>query len=130
HETIAKVTDDTGRRFAFNTAVAAVMELVNEISRDPEATGARFAVEAALSLIQPSAPHIAEELWQRLGHEDRLWEAPWPKADPARARRGNGPRRMCAPSRHGGRAARNRARRFCQAPCTAGRPRRRGARAR
>jgi len=83
HETIAKVSDDIGRRFAFNTAVAAVMELVNEISRDPAAPGARFAVETALSLIQPSAPHIAEELWERLGHEDRLWEAPWPQADPA-----------------------------------------------
>ena len=83
HETIAKVTDDTGRRFAFNTAVAAVMELVNDISRDPRATSARFAVETALSLIQPSAPHIAEELWQRLGHADRLWEAPWPQVDPA-----------------------------------------------
>jgi leucyl-tRNA synthetase len=82
HETIAKVTDDIGRRFAFNTAIAAVMELVNEIARDPAAPGARFAVETAVSLIQPAAPHIAEELWERLGHE-RLWEEPWPEADPA-----------------------------------------------
>jgi leucyl-tRNA synthetase len=81
HETIAKVTDDFGRRFAYNTAIAAVMELVNEITRDPKASGARFAVETAVSLIQPAAPHIAEELWERLGHE-RLWETPWPKADP------------------------------------------------
>jgi leucyl-tRNA synthetase len=81
HETIAKVTDDIGRRYAYNTAIAAVMELVNEISRDPTAPGARFAVEAALSLIQPAAPHIAEELWARLGHS-RLWETPWPVADP------------------------------------------------
>jgi leucyl-tRNA synthetase len=80
-ETIAKVTDDLGRRYAYNTAIAAVMELVNEIARDPGAPGARFAVETAVSLIQPSAPHIAEELWERLGHS-RLWEAPWPVADP------------------------------------------------
>jgi leucyl-tRNA synthetase len=82
HETIAKVTDDIGRRFAFNTAVAAVMELLNEISRDPGAPGARFAVETALSVLQPAAPHITEELWERLGHEDRLWQSPWPQADP------------------------------------------------
>jgi leucyl-tRNA synthetase len=82
HETIGKVTDDIGRRFAYNTAIAAVMELVNEIVRDPAAPGARFAVETAVSLIQPAAPHIAEELWERLGHA-RLWEAPWPVADPA-----------------------------------------------
>jgi len=82
HETIAKATDDVGRRFAFNTAIAAVMELVNELSRDPESRDARFAAEAAVSLIQPYAPHVAEELWERLGHE-RLWAEPWPEADPA-----------------------------------------------
>jgi len=58
------------------------MELVNEIARDPGAPGARFAVETAVSLIQPAAPHIAEELWQRLGHSE-LWKEPWPVADPA-----------------------------------------------
>jgi leucyl-tRNA synthetase len=81
HETIAKVTDDIGRRFAMNTPIAAVMELVNEIARAPADGAARFAVETAVSLIQPYAPHVAEELWQRLGHE-RLWEQPWPEADP------------------------------------------------
>jgi leucyl-tRNA synthetase len=85
-ETIAKVTDDYGRRFAYNTAIAAVMELVNEIARDLTAPGARFAVETAVSLIQPAAPHIAEELWGRLGHS-RLWEAPWPVADEAMLQR-------------------------------------------
>ena len=82
HETIAKVTDDVGRRFAFNTAIAAVMELVNAISADPSDRDARFAAETAISLIQPYAPHVAEELWERLGHE-RLWEQPWPVADAA-----------------------------------------------
>jgi leucyl-tRNA synthetase len=82
HETIAKVTDDIGRRFAFNTAIAAVMELVNAISADPSDPDAVFAAETAVSLIQPYAPHVAEELWERLGHE-RLWEHPWPVADAA-----------------------------------------------
>jgi leucyl-tRNA synthetase len=82
HATIAKVTDDIGRRFAFNTAIAAVMELVNELSKDRAGADSRFAAETAVSLIQPYAPHVGEELWSRLGHE-RLWEAPWPVADPA-----------------------------------------------
>jgi len=80
HRTIAKVTDDVGRRFALNTPIAAVMELVNEIHRQPDDPAARFAAETAVSLIQPYASHVAEELWERLGHE-RLWEAPWPTAD-------------------------------------------------
>jgi leucyl-tRNA synthetase len=82
HQTIAKVTDDIGRRFVLNTPIAAVMELVNELGRAPEDPAARFAAETAVSLIQPYAPHIAEELWERLGHE-RLWEHAWPQADPA-----------------------------------------------
>jgi len=80
HATIAKVSDDIARRFAMNTQIAAVMELLNEIARSPEDPGARFATETAVSLIQPSAPHIAEELWERLGYE-RLWQQPWPTAD-------------------------------------------------
>ncbi len=80
HQTIAKVTDDIGRRFVFNTPIAAVMELVNELGRDPSDPGARFAAETAVSLIQPYAPHLAEELWGVLGHE-HLWEQPWPVAD-------------------------------------------------
>jgi leucyl-tRNA synthetase len=84
HETIAKVTDDIERRFQFNTPIAAVMGLVNDIYHvkdDPARAGeVRFATETAVSLIQPYVPHIAEELWQRLGHE-RLWQTPWPEAD-------------------------------------------------
>jgi leucyl-tRNA synthetase len=86
HETIAKVTDDIDRRFQFNTPIAAVIELVNEVYRakdDPARAGeVRFAVETAVSLVQPYAPHVAEELWQLLGHE-RLWATAWPQADPA-----------------------------------------------
>jgi leucyl-tRNA synthetase len=84
HETIAKVSDDIERRFQFNTPIAAVMELVNEIytaKEDPALVAeTRFATETAVSLIQPYVPHIAEELWERLGHA-RLWETPWPDAD-------------------------------------------------
>jgi len=86
HATIAQVSDDITRRFQFHTPIAALFTLVNEIYRvkaDPaQAPAVRFATETALNLIQPYAPHIAEELWRRLGHE-RLWEEPWPQADPA-----------------------------------------------
>jgi len=82
NQTIAKVTDDIGRRFVFNTPIAAVMELVNELAAATSDPAARLAAETVVSLIQPYAPHIAEELWQRLGHE-RLWEQPWPVADEA-----------------------------------------------
>src|SRR5207247_8757641 len=87
HETIARVTDDIGRRFVFNTPIAAVMELVNELAPATSDPAARLAAETVVSLIQPYAPHIAEELWQRLGHE-RLWEQPLPLADEALLERG------------------------------------------
>jgi leucyl-tRNA synthetase len=80
NETIARVTDDVLRRFQFHTPIAALMELVNELGAAVDAPDARFAAETAVSLIQPYAPHVAEELWTVLGHE-RLWEAPWPEAD-------------------------------------------------
>jgi leucyl-tRNA synthetase len=80
NETIARVTDDVLRRFQFHTPIAALMELVNELSGSVGEQDARFAAETAVSLIQPYAPHVAEELWTVLGHE-RLWEAPWPEAD-------------------------------------------------
>jgi leucyl-tRNA synthetase len=86
HAAIAKVTDDIERRFVFNTPVSAVMALVNEIVRLPDDPAARFAVETAVSLIQPYAPHAAEELWQVLGHE-RLWAAAWPVADESQLER-------------------------------------------
>jgi leucyl-tRNA synthetase len=87
HGTIAKVSDDIGRRQSFNTAISAVMELVNELSHagvsDPSA---RFAAETAVSMIQPYAPHLAEELWERLGHS-KLWMEPWPSADESQLER-------------------------------------------
>jgi leucyl-tRNA synthetase len=82
HETIARISDDIGRRFQFHTPISALMELVHALADDPAAPDARFAAETAVSLIQPYAPHVAEELWTVLGHE-RLWEQPWPVADPS-----------------------------------------------
>ncbi len=83
HETIARVTDDIGRRFVFNTPISAVMELVNELSKAPTDPAARFAAETAVSVLQPYTPHVAEELWRALGHEARVMNEPWPRADPA-----------------------------------------------
>jgi leucyl-tRNA synthetase len=84
HWAIDRVTNDVGERFAFNTAQSAVHELVKELQSAADATPEqrRFAVATAVSLVQPYAPHIACELWQRLGGE-RLWDEPWPVADPA-----------------------------------------------
>jgi leucyl-tRNA synthetase len=58
------------------------MELVNELGGAVDSPDARFAAETAVALIQPYAPHVAEELWTVLGHE-RLWQEPWPEADEA-----------------------------------------------
>jgi leucyl-tRNA synthetase len=67
----------------FHTPISAVMELVNDLADDPAGPGARFAAETAVSLLQPWAPHVTAELWEALGHTDRVWQEPWPKADPA-----------------------------------------------
>jgi leucyl-tRNA synthetase len=88
HWAIAKVTDDIERRLMFNTAIAACMELLNTIDRarrtlvEDEAGRQvlRFATGVLLALVQPFAPHVAEELWERHGAE-RLWLRPWPRAD-------------------------------------------------
>ncbi len=87
HQTIKKVTEDIGDRFHFNTAIAAVMELVNQMyqvmelpSRDgPFWPVMKAAVEAMILLVAPIVPHIAEELWQALGHSESVVKAPWPK---------------------------------------------------
>jgi leucyl-tRNA synthetase len=84
HWAIDKVSDDL-RRFAFNTAIAAVMELLNECSRLREDTSVdtkRFALATAASLLFPFAPHVAADIYDRLTGE-RVWEQPWPHADPA-----------------------------------------------
>jgi leucyl-tRNA synthetase len=80
---IEKVTGDMRGRFAFNTAVAAIMELVNEIYRHPDAAPAsrRFATATAASLVFPFAPHLGSEVFELLTGR-RVWEEPWPSADP------------------------------------------------
>ncbi len=80
---IEKVTGDIRGRFAFNTAISAVMELINEVYRHPAADteARRFAVATAASLVFPFAPHLASEVFDRLTGE-RVWEQPWPDADP------------------------------------------------
>jgi leucyl-tRNA synthetase len=83
HWAIEKVTFDMAGRFAFNTAIAAVMELVNEIYRYPHALPAarRFATATAASLLFPFTPHVGAEVYERLSGR-RVWEEPWPVADP------------------------------------------------
>lgn len=87
HQTIKKVTADIEDRFHFNTAVSAVMELVNEVNRvlgteqDKNAlfwAVVREAVETAVALLSPVVPHITEELWRMLGHGESLLEVSWP----------------------------------------------------
>ena len=77
------MTNDIGERFAFNTAQSAAHELLHALQGATDATPEqrRFAAATAVSLVQPYAPHIACELWEKLGGE-RLWDAPWPVADP------------------------------------------------
>jgi leucyl-tRNA synthetase len=82
HWAIDKVSGDM-RRFAFNTAIAAVMELLNEISRLRESVSVeslRFALGTAASLLFPFAPHTSADVYERLTGE-RVWEQPWPEAD-------------------------------------------------
>ena len=87
HRTISNATGDLDR-FHFNRAVARVRELTNDLtSLDRDGSGQawvlREGLEALVRLIGPMTPHIAEELWQLLGHETLLVESPWPEADPA-----------------------------------------------
>jgi leucyl-tRNA synthetase len=85
HRTIRKVTEDVDGRFHFNTAIAAVMELVNAIYgfKDKQANPGvlREALETTVRLLAPFVPHIAEELWARLGHAGGLEAAGWPQWD-------------------------------------------------
>ena len=82
---IKKVTEDAGGRFNFNTAIASIMELVNEMYKykngDINLPLFNKAIETLLTLLDPFSPHIAEELWSQLGHEDRLYNKAWPVCD-------------------------------------------------
>ncbi len=94
HRTIQKVTDDVDREFQFNTAIAALMEFVNGLYKvtaeaskggraDEETDALREAAQMLVLLLAPFAPHIAEELWELLGHGPSVADQPWPAADPA-----------------------------------------------
>ena len=88
HKTIAKVSDDIGRRQTFNTAIAAVMELMNKLTRAPlESEQDRAVMAEALSavvrMLYPITPHICFELWKGLGNESNIDHAEWVKADEA-----------------------------------------------
>jgi leucyl-tRNA synthetase len=86
HQTIAKVSDDIGRRYTFNTAIAAVMELLNAVNRFEDTSPAGRSVtgealDAIVLLLAPIVPHIAHELWESLGHATALVYERWPIAD-------------------------------------------------
>mgnify|MGYP000586544423 CR=1 FL=1 len=86
HETIAKVSDDVGRRHTFNTAIAAVMELINELARFNDTSGqgaavVREAIENIVLLLSPIVPHITQQLWNELGHDALLADTAWPVCD-------------------------------------------------
>ncbi|HMK42833.1 MAG TPA: class I tRNA ligase family protein, partial [Dissulfurispiraceae bacterium] len=91
HQTIRKVTDDIEKDYHFNTAIAALMELVNEMAAfTPQSETDRSvlgcAMRNAVLMISPFAPHVAEELWEALGEGASVFEQPWPAWDAALAK--------------------------------------------
>lgn len=87
HLTIDKVNDDIGRRYTFNTAIAAVMEMINALSRaeiddNNDHAIMREGIETAALLLSPIVPHITDELWIALGNAGGIIDANWPKSDP------------------------------------------------
>jgi len=88
HQTLAKVTDDIQRRRVFNTAIAAVMELMNTLAKfndsSPQGrTVVQEALEQIVLMLSPIVPHVCHTLWHELGHQDAIIDHPWPKPDPA-----------------------------------------------
>ena len=86
HSTLQKVTDDMGRRLNFNTAIAATMELLNELSKfqDDSAQGKAVmqeALELLVLMLSPMAPHITQTLWIALGKQGLVVQQAWPKTD-------------------------------------------------
>lgn len=86
HKTIAKVTDDIGRRQTFNTAIAAIMELMNKLAKAPQEGEQdralmREALLAVVRMLNPFTPHVSFTLWQELKGEGDIDNAPWPVAD-------------------------------------------------
>ena len=92
HSMLAKVNDDVGRRYTFNTAIAAVMELLNHVNRyraadEQDRVLIHQALEAMVLVLAPIVPHICETLWRELGHRKRVADEPWPRPDPGALRR-------------------------------------------
>jgi leucyl-tRNA synthetase len=88
HSTIQKVSDDVGRRYTFNTAIAANMELLNQLSAfgvhsAQDKAIVREGIEAIVLMLAPIVPHICSSLWSVLGHDDFVEDAPWPQCDTA-----------------------------------------------
>ena len=84
HQTIRRVTADVVDRLHFNTAIAAVMELVTAtlaVVDSAHPATLREAVDTTLLLLSPFVPHVASELWETVGHAEGLADAPWPVAD-------------------------------------------------
>lgn len=84
HQTIKKVTEDIGGRFHFNTAISAVMELVNAVYAYPEEADKGMlaeAIEKVILLLAPAVPHITEEMWHSIGYTDSIHLQPWPQYD-------------------------------------------------
>lgn len=86
HKTIAKVSDDIGRRQTFNTAIAAIMELMNKLTKAPlvqeqDRAVMKEALNAVIKMLYPITPHICFQLWQDLGNQDDIDFAPWVVAD-------------------------------------------------
>lgn len=81
HQTIKKVTADIPA-LSYNTAIAAMMEYINVVRRD-ERMAHRDEVEPLVQLLSPFAPHVAEELWERIGHDESIFDSRWPSFDPA-----------------------------------------------
>jgi leucyl-tRNA synthetase len=86
HQTIRRVTDDIEKDYHFNTAIAALMELVNDISSfvpetDEDRTVAGIAIKNTLLMLAPFAPHITEELWEAMDEKNSIFEQPWPAWD-------------------------------------------------
>jgi leucyl-tRNA synthetase len=87
HEAIAKVSDDFGRRYSFNTAIAALMELLNALAKfddmsDQGRAVRHEALESIVLLLTPITPHVCHAMWAALGHDDPVHAHTWPKADP------------------------------------------------
>ncbi|MBU4047324.1 class I tRNA ligase family protein, partial [bacterium] len=92
HQTIKKVTEDIEERFHFNTAISAIMELVNEVykfqleteekqGKEGDVFVLKEALEMIVRLLGPIAPHFSEELWQEMGNKESIYMQPWPKYD-------------------------------------------------